>query len=147
MTANLIKAYKPHIKTATLIVILDTIIVIASTIYFQEIEVGLYSALAIYVLGKTLDVFFEGIDFTKKILIITPKWKEVAERINKEMGRGVTTLHGQGFYKQEEKEILLCVIPRTEMVTLRKIIDEVDSSAFIIITNAREVYGEGFKDN
>lgn len=63
--AQIVKAYKPNIKTGNIIVILDTIIVIASTIAFGQIEIGLYSAIAIYIMGKVLDIFFEGIDFAK----------------------------------------------------------------------------------
>lgn len=146
LLANVIKAYNPQMKTATLIVILDTIIVAANTIFFKEIEVALYSALAIYVMGKILDIFFEGIDFAKMILIISPKWEEISERINNELRRGTTALYGKGMYKKQEKEILLCVMSRAEVREARKIIEEVDPSAFIIITNAREVYGEGFKE-
>ena len=144
--ANIIKAFKPHFKTGTLIIIIDTIVVIASTIYFREIEVGLYSALAIYVLGKILDIFVEGINFTKMLLIISPKWEEISENITKKMGRGVTSLQGRGMYKQQDREVLLCVLSRPEIIEAKKIIKEIDPSAFTIITNAREVYGEGFKE-
>ena len=61
-------------------------------------------------------------------------------------GRGVTSLSGKGMYKKQDKEVLLCVMSRTEIVEARRIIEEVDPSAFTIITNAREVYGEGFKE-
>ena len=146
LLANVIKAYKPQMKTATLIVILDTIIVAANTLFFKEIEVALYSALAIYVMGKILDIFFEGIDFAKMILIISPKWEEISERINNELRRGTTALYGEGTYTKEKKKMLLCVMSRTEIIEARKIVEEIDPSAFIIITNAREVYGEGFKE-
>lgn len=85
MVAIIVRAFKKQVKTGTLIVIIDALIVVASTIYFKQIEVGLYSALAIYVLGKILDVFFEGINFTKMLLIISPKWEEISDRINKEL--------------------------------------------------------------
>lgn len=124
----------------------DTIIITANTIFFKDIEVALYSALAIYVMGKVLDIFFEGIDFAKMLLIISPKWKEISERINTEIGRGTTSLYGEGMYKKEERKILLCVMSRTEVREARKIIEEVDPTAFMIITNAREVYGQGFKE-
>ena len=146
LLANIVKSFKPHFKTGTLIVVFDTIIVIASTIFFREVEVGLYSALAIYILGKILDIFVEGINFTKMLLIISPKWEEISENINKKMGRGVTSLHGRGMYKQQDREVLLCVLSRPEIIEVKKIIKEIDPSAFTIITNAREVYGEGFKE-
>lgn len=146
LLSNIVRAYKPVVKTGTLIVIFDTIIVIANTIFFRDIEVALYSALAIYIMGKILDIFFEGIDFAKMLLIISPKWEEISERINKELRRGTTSLYGKGMYKKQEKNILLCVMSRTEIREARRIVEEVDKSAFMIITNAREVFGEGFKE-
>ena len=146
LLANVIKAYKPKLKTGTLIVIIDTVIIIANTIFFKDLEVALYSTLAIYVLGKILDIFFEGINFSKMLLIISPKWEEISSRINNEIRRGVTSLYGEGMYKREERKILLCVMSRNEVREARTIIEEVDKNAFIIITNAREVYGEGFKE-
>lgn len=97
-------------------------------------------------MGKVLDIFFEGVDFTKMLLIISPKWEEISERINTEIRRGTTSLYGEGMYKKEERKVLLCAMSRTEVREARKIIEEVDPSAFMIITNAREVYGKGFKE-
>lgn len=146
LLANVIRKYNPEMKTGTLMIIFDTLIVIANTIFFKEIEIALYSALAIYIMGKILDIFFEGIDFAKMLLIISPKWEQISDAINKELKRGSTALYGKGMYKKQEKNILLCVMSRAEIREARKIIEEIDSSAFIIITNAREVFGEGFKE-
>lgn len=146
LLASVVKAYKSRLKTGTLIILFDTVIVIANTIFFRDIEVALYSALAIYIMGKIFDIFFEGIDFAKMLIIISPKWEAISNRINTELQRGTTALYGKGMYKKQDKEILLCVMSRGEIREARKIIDEIDPSAFIIITNAREVYGEGFKE-
>lgn len=146
LAAIIIRSYKPQMQTGTLIIIFDTIIVIVNTIFFKEIEIALYSALAIYIMGKILDIFFEGIDFAKMLIIISPKWEEISNSISFELKRGVTALQGKGMFKRQEKNILLCVTPRAEVREVRKIIEEIDPSAFIIITNAREVYGEGFKE-
>ena len=146
LVANIVKAYKPQLKTGTLIVVFDTIIIAANTIFFRDIEVALYSALAIYVMGKILDIFFEGIHFAKMFLIISPKWEEISNRINLEVRRGTTALYGKGMYKKEERQLLLCVMSRNEVREVRRIVEEIDPAAFIIITNAREVYGEGFKE-
>lgn len=146
LLANVIRKYNPEMKTGTLMIIFDTLIVIANTIFFKDIEIALYSALAIYIMGKILDIFFEGIDFAKMLLIISPKWEQISDAINKELKRGSTALYGKGMYKKQEKNILLCVMSRAEIREARKIIEDIDSSAFIIITNAREVFGEGFKE-
>lgn len=146
LVASVVRSYKPTLKTGTLIVLFDTIIVAANTIFFGEIEIALYSALAIYIMGKILDIFFEGIDFAKMLIIISPKWEKISEKIAQELKRGTTALYGKGMYRKQEKKILLCVMSRAEIREARRIIEEIDPSAFIIITNAREVYGEGFKE-
>lgn len=146
LLANIIRSFKPHLKTGSLIVTLDTIIIIANTFFFKDIEVGLYSALAIYILGKVLDIFFEGINFTKMLIIISPKWEEISKKINEELRRGTTALYGEGMYTKEEKKLLLCIMSRSEIVEARKLIEKIDPTAFVIISNAREVYGKGFKE-
>ena len=92
-----------------------------------------------------LDIFFEGINFAKMLLIISPKYLEIFDRINSEIERGATNLKGIGMYKKEERNILLCVVARQEVGKIRSIINQLDKNAFIIITDAREVFGEGFK--
>lgn len=146
LLAQIVKSFKPNIKTGNIIVVLDTIIVISSTIAFGEIEIGLYCAIAIYVMGKVLDIFFEGIDFAKMMIIISPKYKEISDEINKNVKRGTTAIYGRGMYKQDEKNLILCVASRREVGEIRKIINHIDRKAFLIITNAREVYGNGFKE-
>ena len=96
-------------------------------------------------MGKVLDIFFEGIDFAKMMIIISPKYKEISDKINDEIKRGTTALYGKGMYKQDEKKLILCVASRQEVAKIRRIISIIDEKAFLIITNAREVYGKGFK--
>lgn len=120
LLANIIKSYKPHLKTGTLIVITDAIIVAANTLYFKDIEIALYSALAIYVLGKILDIFLEGVNFSKMLLIISPKWEEISQELNTELGRGTTSLYGEGMYTRKDKKVLLCVMARSEIRRSKK---------------------------
>ena len=145
LLASIIRAYKRNVKTGTLIIILDTIVVAINVIFFKDIEIALYSALAIYIMGKILDIFFEGIDFAKMMLIISPKGEIISDKISKELARGTTKIKGIGMYKKENRKILLCVVSRNEVRHVMAIIEETDKTAFTIITNAREVYGKGFK--
>lgn len=145
LLAQIVKTYKPDIKTGNIIILIDIIVVAISTIVFAEIEIGLYSAIAIYIMGKVLDLFFEGIDFAKMLIVISPCYQEISDEINKKIRRGTTAIYGKGMYKEEEKKLLLCVASRGEVREIRKIIKQIDKKAFLIITNAREVYGEGFK--
>ena len=146
LLTQIIKAYKPNVIISNLLVILYTLIVAANVLFFKELEIGLYSAIAIYIMGKMLDIFFEGIDFAKIVYIISPKNEEIAKKIGNEIKRGSTSLYGKGMYKKQDMEVLFCVASRTEVREIRKIVKDIDSNAFFVITNAREVFGEGFKE-
>ena len=124
---------------------IDVCIIAANTIVFKEIEIGLYSAIAIFLLGRVLDVIFEGINFTKLMIIISDKNEEISARIQ-ELERGVTGLYGKGMYTEDEKLVLICATPRGEVGKIRTIAEEIDKNCFIIISNAREVFGKGFKE-
>lgn len=144
LISNIAKGYKPTIKMGNVITWLDATIVAANALAFQKIEIGLYSAIAIFLLGKIIDIVFEGIDFTKLIVIISDKNEEIAQKIQ-EIERGVTGIYGKGMYTETKKLVLICATPRKDVGKVRTIAKEIDENSFIIITNAREVYGEGFK--
>ncbi len=144
---NIVRTYKPGIRSSTIIIIVDTIIVALNVIFFRTIEIGLYSAIAIYIMGKILDIFFEGINFAKMMFIVSEKYEEISNEISKEVGRGVTALYGKGMYTHNEKTILLCVTSRGEVARIRMLIEKIDPEVFLIISNAREVFGKGFKQD
>ena len=144
LISNIIKGYNPTIKMGTVMIWADASIVLLNTIVFGEIEIGLYSAIAIFLVGKVIDIIFEGIDFTKLIIIISDKSEEISLKIQ-EIERGVTGLYGKGMYTENQKLVLVCATPRKYVANIRKIAKEIDKDSFIIISNAREVYGQGFK--
>jgi len=147
LLTQIIKSYKPNIRISNLLVILDIIIVALNVSFFRELEIGLYSAITIYIMGKMLDIFFEGIDFAKIIYIISPQYEKVSKQIRDKIKRGSTLIYGKGMYKQEEKNVLMCVVSRGEVREIMQIINNIDKNAFIVITNAREVFGKGFKES
>ena len=147
LLTQIINAFKPSVRISNILVILDIIIVALNVIFFKELEIGLYSAITIYIMGKMLDIFFEGIDFAKMLYIISPKYQEISSQIGDKIKRGSTALYGKGMYKKEEKNVLLCVVSRGEVREIMKIINNIDKSAFVVISNAREVFGKGFKEN
>ena len=146
LITSIVKKYKPEIRSSNFIMIFDTIIVISNVIFFKTIEIGLYSAIAIYLMGKIIDIFFEGINFAKMMYIVSDKYGDISELIKTEIGRGMTGIYGKGMYTKDEKTILLCVASRNEVIAIRKIVEQIDPSAFIVIANAREVFGKGFKE-
>ena len=140
------KAYKPTLRTSNIIIIIDIVIVTLNVIFFREIEIGLYSAIAIYLMGKIIDIIFEGIYFTKLIFIISNKNEKIAKEIGETIKRGTTGLLGKGMYTQKEKLVLMCAASRGDVGRVKNIGRNIDRNSFIIITNSREVVGLGFKN-
>ena len=139
------KEYKPEIRASNLIIMIDITIITLNVIFFKEIEIGLYSAIAIYIMGKIIDILFEGIDFTKLLLIVSDKTEEIAKEIGEKVQRGATGIYGKGMYTNEDKLILICAASRGDVNRIKLIAKKIDPRAFIIITNSREVVGLGFK--
>lgn len=145
MLAYVIREYRPDYRTGSLIVVIDIIIVILNIIFLKKIEIGLYSAITIYLMGKVIDVVFEGINFTKVIYIISDKYLDISDRIAEHVGRGVTGIYAKGMYTNDEKMMLLCVASRNEAMRIKQISKKIDPRSFVVISNAREAFGIGFK--
>lgn len=145
LISYLAKEYKPSISISRAIIIIDIIIVTLNIIFFKEVEIGLYSAITIYLMGKMIDILFEGIYFTKLFLIISDKNEEIAKEISNKIKRGTTGLYGKGMYTEEKKLVLMCAAARGDINKIKVIAKKIDPKSFIIITNSREVVGLGFK--
>lgn len=145
LLSNIIKGFNPSIRVGNMIVIIDIIIVTLNVLFFKEVEVGLYSAIAIYIMGKIIDIIFEGVYFTKLLIIISDKNEEIAKEIGKNIKRGTTGLYGKGMYTNEEKLVLMCAAARGDVSKVKDTARKIDPKSFIIITNSREVVGLGFK--
>ena len=145
LISYLAKSYKPELRTSNIIVIIDAVIVALNVIFFKEVEIGLYSAIAIYIMGKIIDIFFEGIYFTKLIFIISDKNEKIAYEIGENIKRGTTGLLGKGMYTKKDKLVLMCAASRGDISRVKNIARKIDPKSFIIITNSREVVGQGFK--
>ena len=145
LISMLVKKYNNNIRTGNVIIIVDVLIVGLNILFFKETEIGLYSAIAIYLMGKMIDIVFEGIYFTKLVIIISNKNQEIAEEIGEKVGKGTTGLYGKGMYKDEQKLVLLCAASRGDISRVKQTAKKIDPLSFIIIANAREVVGLGFK--
>lgn len=145
LVSILVKKYNSEIRMSNVIIIIDTIIVALNVLFFKEIEIGLYSAIAIYLMGKIIDIIFEGIYFTKLVIIISDRNQEIAKEIGEKVRKGTTGLYGKGMYTNEQKLVLICAASRGDVSRVKQIAKKVDSKSFIIIANAREVVGLGFK--
>ena len=146
LVANLIKSYNSQTSISKYLTIMDSIIITLNVIFFKHIEIGLYSVIAIYIYGKMVDIIFEGIYFTKLIFIISDRNEEISNTIGKEVRRGVTGLYGKGMYKDKNKLILMCAASRRDVYKIKDLAKRIDNKCFIVVANAREVVGKGFKE-
>lgn len=140
------KKYKPSLELGNTIIIIDTVIVILNMVCLREIDIGLYSTIAIYLMGKIIDILFEGIHFTKLLLIVSNKSEEISKQIEEKIERGVTGLYGKGMYTNEDKLVLMCAVTRRNIAKIKEVAKKIDKDSFIIVTNSREVVGLGFKE-
>lgn len=145
LISNIIKKYNSNIRIGSVITIIDTIIVTLNVFFFREVEIGLYSAIGIYLMGKIVDIVFEGIYFTKLVIIISDKSQEISEIIGDKIGKGTTGLYGKGMYTNENKLVLMCAASRGDVAKVKETAKKIDPGCFVIIANAREVVGLGFK--
>lgn len=145
LISNIAKEFNSNLRLSEVVVIIDIIVVALNMLVFKEIEIGLYSAITIYLIGKIIDILFEGIYFTKLIYIVSDKNGEIAKSIGDEIRRGTTGLYGKGMYTNKEKLILICAAARRDVVKVKTAAKKIDPQAFIVISNSREVFGMGFK--
>ena len=146
LIAHIIKTYNPYISMSKYLTMIDIIIITLNVIFFKHIEIGLYSAIAIYLYGQLIDIFFEGVYYTKLLFIISEKNDKIAKAIGDKVKRGVTGLYGKGMYKEKDILVLICAASRGDISKIKDITKRIDEKSFIVIANAREVLGKGFKE-
>jgi len=132
------------LSLGTSVLLIDGVIAISEAIVF-DLEKGLYALIGLYVTTKTIDIIQLGFSQSKMVYIITLKQDEVREAIYAEINRGVTKLPAIGGYTGEARPVLMVVVYQTEFTKLKQLIKSVDPSAFVIVSDAYEVLGEGFK--
>lgn len=135
----------PNLSTGTLLLCVDALVVLFAMVVFRELEVGLFSIVTLYVNTKVIDSLAQGLDFARMIYVITEKGEAINRVVGGEMGRGITVLEAHGGYTGRDKQMLLVVIPRNMFSQVLRAIKRIDPAAFIVVTSATEVHGEGFK--
>jgi uncharacterized membrane-anchored protein YitT (DUF2179 family) len=143
LAAQIINKYT-GLTLGTCIILIDGLIVITAALVF-DIERGLYALISLYVISKTIDLVQIGFGRSKMVMIITSKQDEVREGILNKIVRGVTKLSAQGGFTDHERPVLMCVVDQTEFTKLKQLVKAIDSSAFVVVMDAAEVLGEGFK--
>ena len=144
LLASLLKLRFPSVSSGMILAILDGSVVIAGMAVFG-LRIGIYAVMAVFITSWLMDRILEGFRFAKMLYIISDKPEEISAGIMEKIHRGVTALEGMGMYSKKEKRILMCAVSRKEAVTVIHFVKQLDSQAFIVLSDAREVLGEGFE--
>lgn len=147
MIARLLSHRMPHLSMGKLMLAVDGLIVLFSALVYGSIDNAIYACIVIFVCTKLIDAVLYGVDSGtgKMFLVMSPKVRQMGDRIIKEVDRTVTYLDSHGGYTKEPGETMLCVVRRFEVYQLQTIIREEDRNAFVIVGDAGEITGEGFR--
>lgn len=143
LLANLVHGYKKHFSVPQILIFIDCIIIVIGAIVFG-LGNALYAIIAIFINAKVSDGILEGLKFAKMAYIISDHYDTIAASILTSLDRGVTSLDATGMYSNKERKMLFCVVSKKEIVKIIEISKRIDPSSFIIISDVREVMGEGF---
>lgn len=127
-----------------LMLIVDAIVLITVVVVFQDVRTAMYTLFFILIDTLVIDLIGEGGFAGKGFLIVTSKPEEIAQKVSDDLGRGITFIRGMGYYSRKDLDIVYCVVSRNEMKQMKDIINQIDPFAFITISEAHEILGEGF---
>lgn len=146
MLGSLLQIKFPSFSVAQIMAVLDGIIIVAGAFLFG-FPSALYALVAVYVTAKTSDMLVVGLGYARSVYIVTEKPEAVSEQVFKQVDRGITGIYAKGMYTGQDKTILFCVVTKKEIIRLKESVLEADPAAFVIVTEAKEVHGEGFRHN
>jgi uncharacterized membrane-anchored protein YitT (DUF2179 family) len=140
-----LKVKFPYIRTGIIFFGIDVLVVVISGIVFQDINAALYAFISIIVTAKVMDIVLYGSDEARLIYIISDNADQITRRMLEELDIGVTHISGSGAYSGREKKVILCTVKKTVLPLVQDIVKEEDTGAFMIVSSASEVFGEGYK--
>ena len=146
LLARLLKLRLAWLPMGKLVMAVDLVVIVAAAVAFRSLSSALYGLVALYISTLVMDGVLYGLDNAKVAYIISDRAREITDTIIHDMDRGVTVLHGHGAWSGTEKNVLLVAFKQREIVRLKAAVKELDPAAFLIVCNAHEVLGDGFRD-
>ncbi len=143
LVAYILQHKNKHMSVPQLLILVDAAIIIIGAVTFG-LGNALYALIAVFISGKVSDSILEGLKFAKMAYIISDSYQEIADAILKQLDRGVTGVNSTGMYSNKDRKMLFCVVSKKEIVKIIEISQRIDPRAFVIISDVREVMGEGF---
>jgi len=146
LAAKIVHSFIPGFTIGQILLFIDTSVIIFAAVSFGSFQLALYAIVTLFISSKVIDTILEGVNFAKAVFIISDKSDEISKEIMTTLDRGVTALKGTGMYTGNDRRVLLCVVHRGQLTQLKEIVNDIDKKAFVILTDVREVLGEGFKN-
>lgn len=143
LVASLLHRKFRNYSIAQILLVLDGA-VIAAGYYLVGARPALYAIISVAIVTKVSDTILDGLNYSKMIFVVSDRSTEIAEHILYEMDRGCTAIPAQGMYSDEMRKMLFCVVGKKEVLDFKDCVKELDPRAFVIVTDANEVLGEGF---
>ena len=143
LAAQLLKRFT-GISIGQALLFFDGFVIVLAGLIFNSAELALYAIITLFITSKALDTILEGLNYAKAAIIISDQSEVIGAKILSDLQRGATGLIGRGFYSNQQKEVILCVISRAEEIKLKELVRAIDPYAFVILTDVHEVLGEGF---
>lgn len=141
---RLLKAKWRHVPIGTINMVFDAGVAVVTGLVFWDVACALYSGVAIFVTGQIIDAVVYRFDYSKVALIISPRYEEVAARIDEKLDRGATFLDAQGAYSRKNTKVVLTAVKKQQIAELKQLVVDIDPNAFIIVQEAHQVLGDGF---
>lgn len=141
---RLLKQKWPNVQIGIISSCFDLVVVALTGIAFRNVQLALYSGVAIFVAGRVIDAVVYSFDYSRVALVITGQYDAVAEAITTQLERGVTYLNGEGFYSGKQTKVILTAVKRQQLAELKELVVSIDPDAFIIVQEAHQVLGDGF---
>ena len=145
LIARLLKLPFAWLPMGKLLLAVDLSMLLAVSVAFRSLESAMYGMISLYISTMVMDVVLYGLDQSKVAYIITSNPRPMAAAIDKQLDRGTTFLHGEGSFTGQDKLVLMCAFKQRQIVPLKALIHELDPDAFLIVCNAHEVLGQGFR--
>ncbi|MCI8511065.1 MAG: YitT family protein [Lachnospiraceae bacterium] len=144
IAAKLLQKSRPHLQTGSAIMCIDLVIIASSMLVFKNIESGLYGLITMTVSTHVIDLILYGLNKSTMLTIISPRSAEIAASLMAHVERGCTFIKSRGAYSNTSGETVICVVDKKQFYKAKKLIYGIDPGAFLIVSEAKEVYGQGF---
>ena len=146
LAARLLKLKFKWLPMGKLLMGVDLAVIVLVALFFRNLNTALYGLVALYISTLAMDGILYGLDNAKVAYIISDHNDEISSAIVQDLDRGVTILHGQGAYTGAEKQVLMCAFKQREIAAIKAAVKDIDPDAFLIVCNAHEVLGDGFRE-